>query len=105
MILRKYGTSMQSVELNFDSRALTEIGFRRDHAHSISVEDFETGYERVGLHELLAEEEGWVQDETEQRLLDQLEAGIQELIDWSRGVAAEDRFEAATAELRARGLV
>ena len=59
MILRKYGTSMQSVELNFDSKALTEIGFRRDHAHSIPVEEFET----------------------EQRLLDHLEAEIQGLMD------------------------
>lgn len=81
MILRKYGTSMQSVELNFDSKALTEIGFRRDHAHSIPVEEFETGYERVGLHELVAEEEGWVQDETEQSLLDHLEAEIQGLME------------------------
>ena len=34
-----------------------------------------------------------------------LEAGIRELIDWSRGVTAEDRFDDAAAELRAKGLV
>lgn len=33
------------------------------------------------------------------------EEGIRELVGWSEGVEAEDRFEQATAELRAKGLV
>jgi dTDP-L-rhamnose 4-epimerase len=32
------------------------------------------------------------------------EAGLRELVEWSRGVRAEDRFEQAAAELRDRGL-
>ena len=47
MILRRYGTTIQSVEVNFDSKAFTEIGFRRVHAFSASAEDFLAGHERV----------------------------------------------------------
>ncbi len=76
MILRRYGTNIQSVETNFDSKAFTEIGFRRDHAYSSPADDFLDGHERVSEHLLEAESEGDVQDEVEsamlQRLLDQL---------------------------------
>ena len=67
---------MQSVETNFDSKAFTEIGFRRDHAFSAPADDFLARHERVSSHLLEAESEGDVQDEVEsvmlQRLLDQL---------------------------------
>ncbi len=76
MILRRYGTTIQSVEVNFDSKAFTEIGFRRVHAFSTSAEDFLAGHERISGHLLEAESEGDVQDEVEsmmlQKLLDQL---------------------------------
>ena len=76
MILRRYGTTIQSVEVNFDSKAFTEIGFRRVHAFSASAEDFLAGHERISRHLLEAESEGDVQDEVEsvmlQRLLDHL---------------------------------
>ena len=76
MILRRYGTTIQSVEVNFDSKAFTEIGFRRVHAFSPSAEDFLAGHERISRHLLEAESEGDVQDEVEsvmlQRLLDHL---------------------------------
>ena len=76
MILRRYGTTIQSVETNFDSKAFTEIGFRRDHAHSSPADDFLSRHERMSEHLLEAESEGDVQDEVEsamlQRLLDQL---------------------------------
>jgi len=76
MILRRYGTTIQSVEVNFDSKAFTEIGFRRVHGFSASAEDFLAGHERVSGHLLEAESEGDVQDEVEsvmlERLLDQL---------------------------------
>ena len=76
MILRRYGTTIQSVEVNFDSKAFTEIGFRGVHAFSASAEDFLAGHERVSGHLLEAESEGDVQDEVEsvmlERLLDQL---------------------------------
>ena len=76
MILRRYGTTIQSVEVNFDSKAFTEIGFRRDHDYSAPADDFMAGHERISGHPLEAEAEGDVQDEVEslmlQRLLDQL---------------------------------
>ena len=76
MILRRYGTTIQSVETNFDSKAFTEIGFRRDHAYSSPADDFLDRHERISEHPLEAESEGDVQDEVEsamlQRLLDQL---------------------------------
>ena len=76
MILRRYGNTIQSVETNFDSKAFTEIGFRRDHAYSCSVDDFLARHERISEHALEAESEGTVQDEAEsvmlQRLQDQL---------------------------------
>jgi hypothetical protein len=67
---------MQSVETNFDSKAFTEIGFRRDHAYSAAADEFLASHERVSEHQLEAESEGAVQDEVEsamlQRLLEQL---------------------------------
>ena len=54
MILRRYGTTMQSVETNFDSKAFTEIGFRRDHAFS-APDDFLARHERVSGHLLEAD--------------------------------------------------
>lgn len=76
MILRRYGSTMHSVEINFDSKALNEIGFRRDSAHAIPVEDFENDYLRQEVRELAPRNEGWVQDEAEQALLDELEREI-----------------------------
>jgi len=33
MMLQRYGRSYQSMDLNFDSKALNEVGFRRNHEH------------------------------------------------------------------------
>jgi hypothetical protein len=79
MIFKRYGTSYRSVDPNFDSRSLNEIGFRRDREKEIPVEEFEAGFEHVVSHELGAEAEGPVQDHTEQLLLDRLEAKLLEL--------------------------
>lgn len=79
MIVRRYGSSVQSVELNFDSRAMTEIGFRRDQEWSVPTEEFDSGWERVEDYSLEATAEGDVQDEAEQSLLTQLEGRIREL--------------------------
>ena len=80
MILRRYGTSYQSVDLNFDSKALNEVGFRRNHERSIAVEDFDGSYALGVTHELQAEAEGDVQDHTEQQLLDRLRVQIEALL-------------------------
>ena len=72
MILRRYGSTVHSVEANFDSKAFTEIGFRRDHTFSTPAEDFFNAHERVSEHLLEAEAEGGVQDEVESQVLEKL---------------------------------
>ena len=79
MVFRKYGTSFQSVELNFDSRALNEVGFRRNHQRSIGADAFRSEYELVETREIVAEAQGDVQDQTEQQLLDKLERAVDAL--------------------------
>ena len=79
MILKRYGASYHSVDPNFESKALNEVGFRRNRETSIPVEELEAGYERVDTHELVAEADGLVQDHTEQELLDKLEGKLREL--------------------------
>ena len=79
MIVKRYGTSVQSVDPNFESKALNEIGFRRDREWSLPVEQFDAEYEHLTTHELSAEAEGPVQDHTEQLLLDRLEERLLEL--------------------------
>lgn len=69
MILRRYGTAYHSVVPHFESKALNEIGFRRDHDISIPVEEFEADWVQVSEHALDARAEGPVQDEAEQELL------------------------------------
>lgn len=85
MLIRRYGTSYQSVELNFDSRAITEISFRRDRTWSLPVEDFETQYEKAGEEALVAEADGAVQSESEIAVLSDLEGQVRALLE-----AAED---------------
>ncbi len=81
MILRRYGKNYQSVELNFDSRAMTEIGFRRDHVVSIPTEEFERGYDSVETLELAADAEGAVHDAVEQEVLAALARKVREVED------------------------
>jgi len=85
MILKRYGTSWQSVTADFDARAMTEIGFRRDRETSIPVEEFDAGYVLIEERTLKAEASGDVQDEAEQAvladLLSQLNAYAAELSD------------------------
>ncbi len=81
MILKQYGTSYQSVEPNFDCRALTEIAFRRDRQFSIPTEEFETRYEKVEERAFSAEAEGDVHDQAEGELLDALESQVQAALD------------------------
>ena len=78
MILRRYGTTIQSVVTNFDSKAFTEIGFRREQQFA-AYDDFLSNYERVSEHALVAESEGNVQDEVESALLEDLLAQLGEL--------------------------
>ncbi|MSR20897.1 MAG: hypothetical protein EXR91_07960 [Gemmatimonadetes bacterium] len=84
MIFRRYGIAYHSVELNFDSRALNEIGFRRDQLESIPADDF-AAYAKVGTRELVAEAQGSVQDETETALLGRL---AEQIVALDRGLSA-----------------
>lgn len=80
MILKQYGTSYQSVETNFDSRALTEIAFRRDRQVSIPTEEFEASYEKVEDRIFTAESEGDVHDQAEADLLKALEGQVSQAV-------------------------
>ena len=79
MAFRRYGDSVQSVALDFDSKALTEIRFRRDHRRSEPADEFGSRWQRVRGHELEGTAEGFVQDEVEQVLLADLEARLRDL--------------------------
>lgn len=81
MLLRRYGSRFQSVELNFDSKALNEISFRRDHQHAWDQEDFEAAFSRTGGHALEAEAEGDVYDEAETAALADLQAQVEAVLD------------------------
>lgn len=81
MILKRYGTSWHSVDLNFDSKALNEIGFRRNRRTSVPADELESSWERIAGHELEARAEGRVQDHTEQDLLDDLEAQVEAILE------------------------
>jgi hypothetical protein len=79
MILRRYGKNVESVEANFDSKALNEIGFRRDHEVSLEADGFFESRTRVSEHALTAEAEGDVQDAVESVMLDDLLAQLSTL--------------------------
>ena len=79
MILRRYGKNVQSVEANFESKALNEIGFRRDHEVSFDADGFLESHEKVSEHSLTAEADGDVQDEVEAVMLDELRAQLSTL--------------------------
>jgi hypothetical protein len=80
MILKQYGTSYHSVETNFNSRALTEIAFRRDRVFSIPTEEFVASYEKVEERSFSPETEGDVHDHAEEALLTALEEGVKEAL-------------------------
>jgi len=88
MIFRRYGTSYQSVDTNFDSKALNEVGFRRNQEESIPADGFDEAYPVAASHELTAEAEGDEQDRTEAVLLEQLLAKLQEI----EGAMGEGEF-------------
>lgn len=79
MIFKRYGSSYHSVDPYFESKALNEIGFRKDKERTLSVEAFDAEYQHLTTHELVAEADGMVQDHTEQLLLDRLESRLLEL--------------------------
>ena len=86
MIFRRYGNSVHSVAVDFDSKALTEVRFRRDNEVAHDADEF-AKWQRVRGHELEGRAEGWVQDEVEQMLLADLEGQLRSVED---ALAAEE---------------
>jgi len=72
MILRKYGTTVHSVVPHFDSRALNEIAFKKDERVNMPWPEFTEKYQSVARHELVARAEGDVQQEVEEKVLNEL---------------------------------
>jgi len=79
MILRRYGSNVQSVEPNFDSKAISEVGFRRNQEFSVEAETFLSSYEKLSEHSFSAQAEGDVQDQVESAMLDDLLAQLNAL--------------------------
>jgi hypothetical protein len=80
MLVRRYGTTVQSVETNFDARAMTEVGFRRSGELSLAAAEFNDQYERVRGVELTAAAEGHVQGEAEEALLASLKEQLDQVL-------------------------
>ncbi len=76
MILRRYGSAYHSVDPVFEPAALTEIGFRRNHAFSVAAAEFDESYARVAVRELSADANGEVQRKAEDALLARLEQAL-----------------------------
>ena len=83
MILRKYGKSYHSVTPNFDSRAMTEIGFQKSGEQTLEVPEFEAVYERLEGRELTAVAEGTVQDQVEKDMLEALRKMLWQISDFT----------------------
>jgi hypothetical protein len=71
-VFRRYGSTYESVTFEFEGKALTEVGFRRDHEESFPVGELDDRFELLETVHLTSEAEGDVQSETEQLLLDRL---------------------------------
>lgn len=76
MILRRYGRRYHSVRPNFNPAAMTEVGFQRDRAFSISAAGFADGYRAVTTDEVSAEADAGVQRHAERELLAGLEQAL-----------------------------
>lgn len=80
MIYRQYGTSYQSVDLNFDAKALNEVGFRRNRQDDFPVDELGERFTLIETHEITADATGSVQSETEQLLLDRVQEQVEALL-------------------------
>ena len=80
MILRRYGQRVESVEIAFNSVALTSIGWRRDRALSLTLDQFTEEYEKRAEHALTAEADGPVQIEVQDAVLAELDSQTRALL-------------------------
>ena len=79
-LFRRYGSNYQTVTLEFEAKALNEVGFRRDHEHTIPTEELEERFELTETLELTSEARGEVQNETEHQRRDRLQAKVMEAL-------------------------
>ncbi len=80
MLLRRYGSTVQSVDLDFDPRSLNEVSFRRNRELSLSEEEFSGRYEKAREEVLGGEADGPVQSEAEAELLRDLASRVEALM-------------------------
>jgi hypothetical protein len=83
MIVRRFGARIESVEPNFDARALNEIGFRRTGAFTLDADAFHEQHEKVAVQDLTATAEGDVKDDVERELLAALLRQVESLLEES----------------------
>jgi hypothetical protein len=81
MLLRRYGSTVQSVEPDFRPHALNEISFRRDREHSFTAGEFEGRWEHAADIVLDAEAEGDVHNQVEEEILESLMARLREALE------------------------
>ncbi len=77
MILKRYGSKVESVEMNFRGSAMTEVGFRRTRETTIPWDEFQAGWTKVEERTFASLKRGDVQVEVEQAMLDEMAAEIQ----------------------------
>jgi len=80
MIYRRYGQNYQSVDVDFDAKALNEFGFRRNRTDSFPTDELESRYRHIETVELTAEAEGSVQTETQQQMLDRVRQQLEQVV-------------------------
>jgi hypothetical protein len=87
MLVRRYGSTIQTVEPNFDAKAMTEIGFRRIDGFHMPVDDFEKEYQRIGEYLISGKSDAATQKDAEESLLAEL---LQQIGVLQRGLADGD---------------
>ena len=81
MIIRRYGSRIHSVALDFDPVAMTEVGLRRDGVREWDAVEFLDNYHLVRLVEIIAESSDPVQEKAEREMLEALAVKLTEIHD------------------------
>lgn len=80
MLFKRYGDSLQSVDTNFDGKAMSEVGFRRNRERTIAIDELESSFQKAETVELATDADGEVQVEAEQLMLDRLDERLAEML-------------------------
>jgi hypothetical protein len=79
VLVRRYGSQVQSVEPKFDPNAITEIAFRRTSDFQMPADEFLASYERVEEHLVTAKSDAAVQRDAQEAILQLLRDQIRDL--------------------------